>query len=282
MRQHRTGILMKQSIVFVMTGTIKVLVIALLTLLCMELVFRAVDPWGVASYAQDGFTLRQHYVSDPERRYILTDGPIALKTWTATIINGTRRVPDSASTGCRIAFVGDSVTFGLGVEDRETFVNLVSRQYPEIVFVNTGISGYNVADVARVVDAVPAQGYVYLLSNNDGDAPFTPSETGELRTVLLGYLQFVLKRFDQPVVSASESPDWIVSSLNALNRADVFIVGYPNPFTDYASALVPVTIIPSYTETISTADGHPNTTGHQELADSLTPLIASLVGKVCG
>jgi len=51
---------------------------------------------------------------------------------------------DAASTPQPIVFLGDSYTFGSGVDDGETFVSLLERQLESIPCVNMGIGGFGI------------------------------------------------------------------------------------------------------------------------------------------
>jgi len=49
----------------------------------------------------------------------------------------------SASSGQRTVFLGDSFTFGLGVNDDETFVQLLNTEGSGTTYLNAGIAGYS-------------------------------------------------------------------------------------------------------------------------------------------
>lgn len=103
-----------------MTWTRKLIVVlamALVTLGALELLLRVADPFG-AHYYEDmiavwetrlpdptGFTHRPG-VYDVGGRYTFTIEP-----------DGLRAAPSRTSSGPRVTFIGDSVTFGSGVDD---------------------------------------------------------------------------------------------------------------------------------------------------------------------
>ncbi len=66
-------------------------------------------------------------------------------------------VPEKPAGVLRVAFVGDSVTLGFGVEEQETFVRCFERNavgllaQPEVEALNFGIDGYNALQVAQLV-----------------------------------------------------------------------------------------------------------------------------------
>lgn len=51
---------------------------------------------------------------------------------------------DSAGVGTRIVFLGDSFTFGVGVEGDETFAHLVSERFGSVPTANYGMSGFGI------------------------------------------------------------------------------------------------------------------------------------------
>jgi lysophospholipase L1-like esterase len=53
-----------------------------------------------------------------------------------------RRVPPVPDARARVAFVGDSCTFGLGVDDGQTFAALIQERLPGVESVNLGVPGY--------------------------------------------------------------------------------------------------------------------------------------------
>ena len=59
--------------------------------------------------------------------------------------SGFRRSPNPASEGAkRISFIGDSMTFGIGVEDQETFVVGLEDRLDGVATSNFGMSGFGI------------------------------------------------------------------------------------------------------------------------------------------
>ena len=129
--RHDESDMMKR---FLVTFLITFLITFLLSIVGIEAALAAVDPWGVR-YFDDVQSIWQASAPDvtgysfKPGRYIF--GPTAF-----TIeADGLRAVPGRDSSGPRVAFVGDSVTFGQGVNDADTWVSLMAAalQYsPEL------------------------------------------------------------------------------------------------------------------------------------------------------
>ena len=106
------------------------------------------------------------------RGYNVRSGTHVLSSFTFTLLpDRTRAVPATNPSASRtLVFVGDSVTFGYGVDDAQTWVNLVARQRPDWHVVNAGVSGYNSTNVRRNVEQDrTADALVYLIVNNDAE-----------------------------------------------------------------------------------------------------------------
>jgi lysophospholipase L1-like esterase len=67
-----------------------------------------------------------------------------LKFTVSTDADGKRRMP--AVTGARkpVVFLGDSCTFGVGVNDEQTFPALLQRRLPDLGAIDLGVPGYTV------------------------------------------------------------------------------------------------------------------------------------------
>ena len=141
--------------------------------LALEFGLRLTDPLGALRYFGDLRAVYAAYREDVSR-YAMRPGSYTFSNWQAIILpDGSRRVPDTAPTDCTIVLVGDSVTFGLGVSDGDTWANLVARELPGVQLVNAGVAGASITSVAATIEATRADGYVYLIIDND-DAPESP------------------------------------------------------------------------------------------------------------
>lgn len=86
-----------------------------------------------------------------------------------------------------IAVLGDSITFGYGVEDDESFPAKLQEQFPEYEIVNMGVPGYNMdQEVAvyetKAVSLDPTAAMLLFYFNDlNNDPPSILDETGVLR-----------------------------------------------------------------------------------------------------
>jgi hypothetical protein len=270
---------------FILAGTLKTLIVLAITVGILEGALRLVDPWGAATYAQDMVALRNAYIPDADRRYILPDGTLTLAHWSVITVNGTRSVPASQPAACRIIVVGDSTVFGEGVNDDDTFTNHLAQQFPAVEWRNAGMNGYNLRNVLLAIDALPADGYLYLLNNNDYQDAYHLLSGREYPIVALGYLQFAIKK----ALKASghydpvQYPGWVDAELPRLDRPDVLVVAFDRPFTRYAAQVVPIQFIPSVglDGVISPANGHPNPDGHRRMAANIAAVADKWLVQVC-
>lgn len=87
------------------------------------------------------------------------DGDV-MRFTVSTDHRGLRHMPEVPATQHRIAFVGDSCTFGLGVDDDETFPALIQQANPQWQCVNLAVPGYTAFQGRRVLEAFSFDGPV--------------------------------------------------------------------------------------------------------------------------
>jgi lysophospholipase L1-like esterase len=94
----------------------------------------------------------------------------------------------AAKAGDAVIFVGDSVTFGVGVQDARTFVELFAAAHPDVQTINAAVIGYSLEDyvlaVRRLLDRPgPAPRHVFLgFCLND----VSPSSKAEILASIAG------------------------------------------------------------------------------------------------
>lgn len=257
-------------------GCIASLLTLIITLLLIDFGLSLFDPLGVKTYFYDLDQLFANAALDAKRGYTIRAGAYQFRHWQATILNDTTRlVPASRESGklCRIVFVGDSVTFGHGVNDDQTWVNLVSQDYPNVTFINAGVNGYNASNVLATVQQIEADGYFYTLIDNDASAaPLVPRQPQypSASALYFGVL------FRRPV----DVPNLVLfdDALAGLKRENVVIVGFTG---DPLAARANVPTVPRWTHRISAFDPHANVQGNREIAEALRPFVDRLVASTC-
>jgi lysophospholipase L1-like esterase len=260
---------------------ILVLLSSILSILALEGILTLTDPIGINRYQDD---VRQYYnslIQTDEGLFVLPDGVHVFSNWTATIKDGRRITADNVAD-CAIAVIGDSMTFGLGVNDSDVWVTRLAQNYPTVDFRNYAYSGYDVRNLQAVFEQAEADAYIYLIIFNDVGAGITklhhypPSHTWTLGRYLGFSVQVWLDAQSSTVVT-----DEYRAYLEAIPE-NTLIVGFENEvLAEYAAQHHGAILIPPYTERISASDIHPNGLGHQQIADSLLPLVAPFVTRIC-
>ena len=261
--------------------TVVVCVNIILVVVGFELLLRLVDPWGALAYFGDIGVLNRSYIR-PENRHLLPADTYEFNDWTATILDDyTRLVSATSPQACSIAFVGDSVTFGMGVDDDDTWVNLLAAELPDIQFKNAGLPGYNSEDVIDTIASLDADGYVYLIVNNDADPRLVITQERKRGSAWNTYIYMFEKR-TSGLADATEIVveqgvrrfDLDIAHLHAMD--DVMMVGFENE-----SLGADVTSIPLYTSSISQSDPHADVDGNKQIAAHMLPLVQDFSAEVC-
>ena len=260
----------------------------LLALVLGEVLLSLFDPLGFAYYRDQAY-LSTQLVADP-RGYTFRTGTHTLLSYTFTILpDGTRAVPDTNVNGSKtLVFVGDSVTFGYGVDDDQAWVNLVARELPDVHVINAGISGFNSTNALRTVEQYPnADALVYLLIGNDADEENHPDFDHLRQPVPLSWLATYLTNlptFLNPVgvdgfIARGNLPRYLgeVRQINADPRT--LLVAFDNELTTLTiQQCCAVTLINRGTDRVSPADGHPGVRGSQEIAAQMLLLVRQRFG----
>jgi hypothetical protein len=260
-----------------------------LSILLLEILLRFVDPWGAVTYFTAGGPTPDLYIPYNERD-VLPVGEYHFPTWTANINpDHTRLVPDNGAGNCHIVFVGDSVTFGLGVDDAETWVNLLAMNHPAWDVVNAGVAGYNSYAVRLTIADTAADTYVYLITNNDAEYqrfhPVVEPRRGYQSSLQIYWRVWQIHRqgYEHPpqMLGSERRFDRDIAAI--AKRDNVLIAGFEtddlaqSAYEQYASVI----LLPAYTATISFADPHPNAIGHQQIAAALDPFVTEYVQAQC-
>lgn len=255
------------------------LVVFLVCALILESAFRFIDPAGIVRYFSDLAALSALSLPAPEG-HLYAPGVHRFSMYTAFIGgDGLRTVQNGNGGECIIAFVGDSVVFGMGSD--VSFVDYLAPDLPATV-INAGIPGYNVGNVARSIDMTPAEGYIWLIIQNDDEpaAVWKRPMGGGIPSALSLYLNYWLP--DEPALPRNE-PYFIEMAAPVLSRSDVLAFVFDNQaLTEVVKREFPqVKVIPNYTHTVSRFDAHPNPAGAAEIADSMRDAVTPFEAQQC-
>ena len=267
---------------------LKALLMVAVTFILLELALRVVDPWGLRYFDDVQKMSREMFVADSERIYGLNDGTFQFSYWETHIADGKRVLPDaSADTGCSVAFLGDSITFGHGVNDDQTWVNLIARDLPDVEIVNYGVPRYSSTNALLTRQAFPDHAaYIYIIFNNDSEPSYDPANDAELasgnnRPWLVLYMQLLIRRTtpEAPIDATrffSEVDDLLAAGRVHLVAFDDDVLTDLVIEREYDMHTVP---FPPYP--ISVSDFHLNPQGNAELAANLLPFVENVADEAC-
>ncbi|MBN1565813.1 MAG: SGNH/GDSL hydrolase family protein [Anaerolineae bacterium] len=280
---------------------IMMLISVCLTLLGSEMLLRWLDPWGMY-YFWDVADLWNKAQTHPNRIAVLPPGTYQFHGWTATQLEDfTRKVPASQGGPCTVVFVGDSFTWGHGVDDDEVWVNRVAEQLDGTTVINAGLDQYNSENVLRTLNDFPdADLFVYLVIGND--ANYTISVTRQPKTsflkMYLVYGAYYLTSGNSTGTMPEDGSDDLADSNQGETKYDdlprfqadiaalaadgrVIFFGFHNPLSESLVPDYPITLIPSGGDTLSVVDRHPAPNGHRLMAEAMLPTIQAAVAERC-
>lgn len=246
----------------------RILLVVLLVVVSVEMVLRT-DPFGVLRYLDFGSSVQ----SDG---HTLSKQTIQIPNGVITVLDtGTRYVPDSGLGDCKIAIVGDSMSWGWSVDDHVTWVNLIAQNVPFAEIVNYAVPGYNVQDVHQTIMNYPQyDGYIYLYFENDNEINMTVGAKPSW-SALLTHLSIAMVKPDIRVIPDAD----VVNILRGMNRT--FIFTFERPLSKRIANLYPMTVIPFYSGTISNRDWHPNEQGHQQIYEDIRDPLIAYITNTC-
>ncbi len=260
----------------------------LLALLLCEGLLAWLDPLGFAYY-RDQIDLGALLIPDP-RGYNFQSGTHKLREFTFTLLaDGTRAVPDThLSAQKTLVFMGDSVTFGYGVNDDQTWVDLIARALPGVHVIDAGVSGYNSTNVLRTLAQYPhADALVYLIINNDAEPENKPdfahlraaNQPSWIALYLLNLPEYLSPISADQEMALGDIPRYLSDLRQILADQRVLALGFDDDFTQMTiKAGFPIDAIERGTDRVSPADGHPGVRGNQEIARQVLPIIHQQFG----
>lgn len=265
---------------------LQALVIVTLSFTAVEISLRVADPWGMRYFDDAATAGRVMFIPDDQRGYILKDGLYTFSHWQATIQQGRRVVPDTTPSDCSLALLGDSVTFGGGVNDDATWANQLARMVSGVEVVNYGTPRYNAANSAATRISAPDHDvYLYTVFNNDSEPAYNPATDaligGYQQAWVVLYTQFLLRRYAPPAPVDVEAVYTAVDDL--LDAGRVYLVAFRDDVLTNAlvSRGYDVYVVPYPPHPVSRADFHLNEQGNALLAESLLPLARQITSIHC-
>lgn len=257
-------------------GVIGALVGLVATLFALDAALLYGDPAGVVAYHADFNALQAQSIPSPDG-YRYTPGTHCFRTYCVTIgLDGLRAVPGSVSSACKIVFLGDSVTFGMGAN--RSYVDVLAPELPAEV-VNAGLPGYSAVNVAALATAIPAEGYVWLIINNDDDPAYTWERgSGQMPSALTLYLGWL---FPGDVGTSPDPAAFVRYAAPLLARDDVLAFAFAGHRLTEEAQGMGAHVIPFYRSTLSRADAHPDDAGAGELAGMVRDRVVDFVQERC-
>lgn len=242
-----------------------------------------VDPLGIVTWH---YTFRAQYevMGYHPTGFAYATGEHDFYAYRATILpDSSRRVPDTnVNAACTIVFIGDSVTYGQGVNDSETWINVLARQFPDVHFINTGRSAYSVGNILLAKEYYTGDGFIWMLVGNDAEPPFFydgshPSPHRPSATRL--YYDWIIRN---PVTSQTVDMQVYWEAVEQIADNRTLILGTEHdPLTLATSERYPVHIVPRWEHSISRMDGHANAQGNIEIAELVMPFVAPFISRIC-
>ena len=240
------------------------------------------DPWGI------GYLYDVHLIAGSTKviagHIVLPEGKLEGKRFDVVILeNNTRYVPDTTANDCQIVFIGDSVTFGFGVNDDETFVNLIAQEFPQVEFINAGVHGYNSQQVRMSMKRFgEASGFVWLIVSNDSHAPVIASVPAPRKNRF-----YWLEYFDRAFPNHKPRPPYQEYKTRFDNDASVIIeagtllLAY-NINSDLVDKLdVEPISIDAKRFRLARAEGHPNADGHELIKQQMLLPVSDYIEETC-
>lgn len=242
------------------------------------------DPYGLRLYLMDFRALTSHRTSHPTgTQYHVGHHELGGYSFTA-LPDGLRLVPDTGRSECIITAIGDSVTFGMGVDDHETWVNLLAQRYPDVQFLNAGRPTYSVSNVLASYNYYDeSDAFIYIVIDDD-DGEFLRHQYNSPPPHIFA-IQIYMYFWVYPAKSPFNMDNFMKDFVPLLQKDNILIIDFEldrlvlGDFADQYPSLRPV---PMYTQVISRADPHPTPAGHIEIADNLEALVGELIEKNCG
>jgi hypothetical protein len=254
------------------------LIIIIITLVMLEALLVIVDPIRFSEVQNDWSNLRQ-YVVQRDNYYVFRPGTYELIRYSVTINeDGTRNLPDNGS-GCRVVAVGDSFTFGMGVDNHESWVNHAARE-TGYNWTNSGMPGLQASNFVTVLDEYPADVYVYLNTANDAAVYEEITAERPVYRPFSALTVYIYRAAQLPLTY--ETPSNYEQYLETITARDNLIWytidNSPQLETNLQYGAI---ALPDTFEIIGMDDSHPNPTGHEQIWNMMEPTLKPFVERYC-
>lgn len=256
----------------------------LLCVCVMEIYLRIYDPLGMDYLARDMREMSKS-LEGQSGFWLLKPGHYEFSDSSATVLeNHARLVPDADSSDCQIVAIGDSFTFGLWVNDEETWVNQLARQLLEVELINAGVPGYNSPQLVRAFSRFPdVDGYLYLIVDNDHISSKVKRLTSphDAELYVTAYIKVSLNRMTGETTTPQWEQFW-QDFAQIADRDNILMFTYNHALSEPVTERYPEVIWLDWTpEPIAALDGHPTPRSHVELAGLMLPYVSEFVREVC-
>lgn len=260
-----------------MRKTTRRLIIALalvaVSLLAVEAALALLDPLGGYRYFNDLRIFQARYLPHAARYYVPAPGLWQMSNWTYQIDlpDYTRHTPASKpDADCTVVALGDSVTFGLGVNDDETWPNY----YAEMTgcgVINTAMPGYDIWAVEAAYKAFPdADRYLYLLISNDADHDAAAQVRLQGRESAINMYLYLALSGDEGQRPPIPDEFWkVYDALVSDERVEIYGFQTAVLAEQVAATGRAIRLIPPYTTRISWADAHPDAGAQRTVAGAI-------------
>lgn len=267
---------------------ISVLISLLFFFVLMDALLFWIDPLGLVDAVHSNHDFNRIMIDHPTG-YALPPGTHRFHYWSATILDDyTRYIPaTNTAADCTIATIGDSMTFGAGVENDATWVNILAEQFQGVHFINSARPDYSAANVAGLKSMYPADGYIWLIVQGDEQIAYHytgaqpayayPPATALYRVWLWNQLQG-----RQTFFGRGNDMEGYWQAVNTIASENVLLFGFNGePLAHATAERYPVIFVPPRSHPISAVDKHPRPAGHQGIADAMYPYMIEFIEMVC-
>lgn len=254
---------------------IRSVILIAITLMALEAALTFIDPLGVVYYRDIRTIENESKRQDLSGYTFASSHKTHLTKWSfETTPDGTRSVPGISLSGPKVRFYGDSVTFGMGVDDANTWVSIVCSSL-HLNCTNYGRGGYPASNTVELMQATAHRGCaVFLTIHNDmetmddfiyGNQSWRPMilDYWHFLTVgrYAGYARLDNTAYQQAMQYAASRPNTLLLAFDGHNYGKMVREQYG------------AVLIPNFTSRISVVDTHPNNEGNRQIAEYILPIL---------